>query len=178
MSARESTPPLRRVLGPTVPALVLVAVALAYESDLRGLPAILLGLLAVLGIAAGVTVRVAAPPALRDVAFAPILLALGALALETPLLPVAELLPGIAGVVFVAWLLDDPWRPPAGAMRGAAEWALPGLAVGLAWASELLLPRGAAPVGVAGGLLAGALILLVYLVYRPDLFDRDEAATI
>ena len=97
---------------------------------------------------------------------------------KTPIAPIPELLVGMAGVVFVAWLLDDPSRPAAGATRGAVEWAIPALGVGVAWASSFLLPTTAAPIGVAGGMLAAALIVLAYLVRRPELFDRDRASTI
>ncbi|MGA9840560.1 MAG: hypothetical protein WBS16_09070, partial [Thermoplasmata archaeon] len=62
--------------------------------------------------------------------------------------------------------------------RGAVVWAVPGLAVGVAWASEFLLPSTSAPLGVAGGLLAASLIALAYLVSRPELFDREAAPTI
>ena len=106
------------------------------------------------------------------------ILVLGVLAAETPIAPIPELLVGVVGVVFVAWLVDDPSRPPGAIVRGAVEWTIPGAGVGVAWASSFLLPSTAAPVGVAGGLLAAAIVVLAYLVRRPELFDRAEAATI
>jgi hypothetical protein len=75
-------------------------------------------------------------------------------------------------------LLDDPSRPAGGAVRGAPVWAISALAVGVAWASSFLLPGTAAPLGVAGGLLAASLIALAYLVRRPELFDQALAPTI
>jgi hypothetical protein len=178
MSRPDSAPALRRVLGPTVPVLLAVVLVLAYESHRPLSATLLLGVIGVLGVSAGVGLRALRFPVVRELALLPVLVALGVLALETPASPLGELLVGASGVVFVAWLLDDPSRPPAGATRGALEWAIPGLAVGLAWASAFLLPAGAAPLGVAGGLLAAVLIVLAYIVRRPQLFDHGQGATI
>jgi hypothetical protein len=162
--------PIARHFGPTVPLLGVAAVALALLSRLP-IPWALL--LALLGVGAGVGLRATRYSLLREVSVLPVLVALGGLALTAPLLAVPELLVGAAGVVFVAWLADDPARPRGGARRGAIVWAIPGLGVGVAWASAFLLPSTAAPLGVAGGLLAASLIALAYLVARPELFDRD-----
>jgi hypothetical protein len=167
--------PFRRVLGPTSPVLVLALLVLAYGSDLPLLPALAL---AILGSAAGLALRASRSSTLYGLAAAPVLLALGILAATTPIAPLPELLAGAAGVVFIAWLTDDPSRPPAGASRGALVWAIPGLGMGVAWASAFLLPSSAASVGVAGGLLAASLLVLAYVVARPEMFDRDMASTI
>jgi membrane-bound metal-dependent hydrolase YbcI (DUF457 family) len=158
--------------------LLLATLALAYASHRGLVPTFLFVALVVLGVGAGVGLRAASRPVLREFAAVPVLVVMGVLAGATPVAPVAELLVGGTGVVFVAWLLDDPFRPSAGATRGAVEWAIPALGVGLAWSSSFLLPATAAPVGVAGGLLAAALVVLAYLVRRPELFDRDQGTTI
>ncbi len=178
MTRAGATPPLGRLLGPTVPVLFLITLGLAYDTHLPVVPTILLGLLGLLGVIAGIGLRAARYSVLREAAPVPVLVALGVLAAETPVGPLPELLVGVAGVVFIAWLLDDPSRPASGATRAAVEWTIPALGVGLAWTSSFLLPSSAAPLGVAGGLLAASLLVLAYLVRRPDLFDREEAATI
>ncbi|MGI0130236.1 MAG: hypothetical protein ACREDE_01135 [Thermoplasmata archaeon] len=178
MIRRDGRPPLRRVLGPTAPLLFLATAVLAFGIRSGGTPTLLEDASALVGVALGVGLRAASNPLVREAAPLPPLVALGFLATKTPLDPLADLLVGAAGVVFVAWLLDDPSRPPAGLARGVVEWAIPALAVGLAWTSAFLLPGGAASFGVAGGLLAASLFLLAYLVRRPELFDRDEGATI
>jgi hypothetical protein len=165
----------RRGIGPTVPVLILISLVLAYGSRLAPAPAFAVALL---GVGAGLGLRAARRPILGDLSPVPVLVVLGILAAETPIAPVAELLVGAVGVVFVAWLADDPSRPPAGVARGAAVWAIPGLGVALAWVSEFLLPSSAAPLGVAGGLLAASLLVLAYLVTRPELFEREGAPTI
>lgn len=175
MNRPLDAPPPPRVIAPTVPVLVLVVLLLAYGSRLPLGPALLL---AALGIAFGVALRAARYPLLRDGAMVPVLVVLGVFAAETPIAPIPELFVGVAGVVFVAWLMDDPSRPPAAVARGAVEWAIPAVGVGVAWTSAFLLPSTAAPVGVAGVLLVSALLLLAYLVRRPDLFERDEAPTL
>jgi hypothetical protein len=175
VSGSEPARASRRWLGPTVPVLVLAAVAVAYGTALPTGPAFALALL---GVGAGVGLRAARESILRELSAVPVLVVLGVLAAATPVSPVPDLLVGAAGVAFVAWLTDDPARPSGGAKRGALVWAVPGLAVGVAWASEFLLPSTAAPLGVAGGLLAASLIILAYLVARPELFDHDGAPTI
>lgn len=112
----------------------------------------------------------------RAFALLPVLAALGILAFAAPPGPVGELLAGAGGVAVLAWLSADPHRPSRGLQRGALGWALPGLAVGLAWAGSFLLPPSAAPLGVAGGLVAGAVIALAVLFRRPEL--AESAPTI
>ncbi len=175
MSAPPPPRSWRRAIGPTVPVLAVAVLVLALDSRL---PTAVALLLAAAGIASSVVLRAVGRPGFAEAAPVPVLAVLGLLAVETPIAPLPELLVGAAGVVFVAWLSDDPWRPPAGLSRGALGWAVPALGVGIAWASTFLLPSSAASLGVAGGLLAGALLALAYLVSRPDLFGRDEATTI
>ena len=132
------------------------------------------------GLAMGLTATALAMRARsrgRPRAFAPVpaLAALIVAALSSPLGLLPELLAGMAGLAFLAWLADDPTRPAGGLGRARMTLLLPGLALGIAWASALLLPSRAAPIGVAGGLLAGALVTLSLLIARPGAFDREEA---
>ena len=174
MSAATARP-ARRAIGPTVPLLAVAALAVAYGSSL---PIAASLLIAAAGVAAGVALRALGPPGAREVFPIPVLLAFGALSAVTVVGPLPILLAGLAGVAFVAWLLDDPDRPPAGAVRGAVVWAVPALGVGLAWSSSYVLPPTAATLGVASGLAAAALIVLAILVSRPALFDRDPTQTL
>jgi hypothetical protein len=171
-------PEANRIVGPTVPVLVFVLVILVFAS---GRPAgelyVLFGLV-LAGVAAGVALRALRSPAAHDAAPVPVLAGLGIVAAVSPVQPVVELLVGLSGVLFVAWLMDDPSRPPAAVVRGAVGWTILGMAVAIAWASSFLLPSNAAPLGVAGGLLAVILLVLAYLVRRRDLLDQDLAATI
>ena len=114
----------------------------------------------------------------RRLAPVPLLAGLLALTAEVPTGPGFDLLAGAAGVVVLAWIAEDPARPAGGAVRGAIGWGLPGLAVGLAWVSSFLLPPAAAPIGVAGGLLAAILILLAWLFERPEMVVSEPAPTL
>ena len=132
------------------------------------------------GLALGLTgaalaLRAHARARLRAIAPVPALAALIVAALASPLGLLPELLAGMAGLAFLAWLADDPTRPIGGLGRARMTLLLPALALGIAWASALLLPSRAAPIGVAGGLLAGALVALAILIARPGAFDREEA---
>ncbi len=166
---------VRSPLGPTLPVLAVAAAAIAYESVL---PTALAFLIAAAGIAAGVGLRGVRWPRVRSAFPVPVLVALGALAASAPVGGVPVLFVGVGGVVFVAWLADDPYRPAAGPTRGLVEWAVPALGVGIAWASSDLLPSSAASLGVAGGLAVAAVVALAFLAARPGLFDRDAAETV
>jgi hypothetical protein len=155
--------------------LVVTVLALAFDSQLPIATALILG---AAGVAVSVGMRAVRRGGLFEIAPVPVLVVLATLSLETPIAPLPELLVGAAGVVFVAWLTDDPWRPPAGFSRGTLVWGVPAFAVGIAWASTFLLPSSSASIGVAGALLAAALVALAYLVSRPDLFSTDGPATI
>lgn len=175
MSPAGFVPTAARSFGPSVPILAAAVLVVAYGCGLATGEALLL---AVLGVATAVGMRSLRHPLLAEVAPLPALVVLGAFAAVTPIAPLPELLVGVAGIAFVVWLVDDPLRPSAGIIRGAGVWGVPALGVGIAWASTFLLPPSAASLGVAGGLLAGGLILLAYLVGRPEMFDREQASTI
>ena len=86
---------------------------------------------------------------------------------------VPELLAGGCGLAFLAWLADDPARERGGLVRAPPLITLPAVALGITWASALLLPSGSATLGVAAGLLAFALLAVALLAARPELFDRE-----
>lgn len=175
MTPSPSTPAVRFAVGPTVPLLAAVTLLAAYGAALPALPALVL---AALGVGLGVVLRGVRSEPVRATFPVPVLLVLGFLALSAGVGALELLIVGLAGATFVAWLTDDPYRPPSGAGRGALLWLLPTLGVTTAWASLFLLPRSSSSVGIAGGLVAGALAVLAYLLSRPDLFDRETTATI
>jgi hypothetical protein len=169
---------VRRVLRPTLPLMVVAVVLMALETGTGpGREALLAGI-ALAGVAVATAVRLLPDPRGRELAPAPLFLGLVLLAAATPVAAIPELIAGLGGVVGVVWLLDDPRGVPGAVSRGAIVWGVPALGVGVAWASATLLPSTSAPVGVAGGLLVAALVILVYLVRRPELFDRDTPTTI
>jgi hypothetical protein len=111
----------------------------------------------------------------RSVAPVPMIAGFVVLAAGLPLGPGPDLLAAAGGVVLLAWVAEDPARPAGGVLRGAIGWALPGLAVGLAWASSFLLPPSSAPIGIAGGLLAAVVIALAALFHRPEIVTSEQA---
>ncbi len=115
---------------------------------------------------------------IRSMAPVPMLAGFLLLVARLPAGPAPELLAGVGGVVLLAWLAEDPARPAGGATRGVIGWGLPGLAVGLAWVSSFLLPPSAAPIGLAGGLLAAVVIALAAVVHRPELVTSEPASTL
>lgn len=175
MSDAQRPPRIRLAIGPTVPILVAVAALAAYGTTL---PTTVAFSVVATGLTLGVALRGVRASAARVGFPIPVLVALGVTALAAGVDPFEWLVVGLSGAVLVAWLADDPFRAPRGAARGALEWLVPSLGVGIAWASSFLLPRSTTELGVAGGLAAGALVVLAYLFARPDLFDRDASATI
>jgi hypothetical protein len=169
--------PERGVRGPSVPSTALLAVVGGFLGFLAGFPYFLGIVIVAAGVATAVGVRTARSARLRAFAPGPLVLALGVVAVGSPLGLVPELVAGAAGLSFLVWLADDPARSPGGVGRASATILVPALAVGIAWSSALLLPAIAAPLGVAAGVLVFALVALAYLVARPGLFDREEAAT-
>ncbi len=110
--------------------------------------------------------------------FAPVpgVLGLAAVASFSPLGLVPELLAGASGVALLVWLADDPARPSGGPARAQLTIGVPALALGIAWASALLLPSDSASLGVAVGLLVFVLAAVAYLVGQPRTFDRDPSS--
>jgi hypothetical protein len=162
----------------SLPTLAILAAAAIGFAALSRLPVTVAVAVALAGVVLSEALRSTANGRLRKMAPTPVLVALGAVALAAPLGALPELWAGVAGVAVLVWIADDPARPAFGAVRGAFGWGLPALAVGLAWVSSFLLPPSAVPVGVAGGLLAAAVVALAYLVRRPELADPGAAATL
>jgi hypothetical protein len=154
--------------------LLLAGGLLGYLTSLPGL----IGLVVVgVGVGLGIGLRLVPVPRVRPWAPVPALGALAVGAVTSPLGVVPELVAGGSALAFLLWLADDPERPAGGVSRGRGTLLLPAAALGIAWASALLLPSRSASLGVAAGLLVFVIAALAYLVGRPGLFDREVAAT-
>jgi hypothetical protein len=160
---------------PPLAAAGAVSVALAWLG--RWPTAIGLGV-AVGSVAVAAGLEWSADVRARGVAPVPMIAGLLFLGLGLTSGPATELLAGAGGVVLLAWIAEDPARPAGGPVRGVIGWGLPGLAVGLAWVSSFLLPPSAAPIGVAGGLLAAIVIALAALFHRPELVTSEQSPTL
>jgi len=129
------------------------------------------------GTGLGVGLRLVPQPRVRQFAAVPVLVALATGAVASPLGVVPELVAGGSALAFLVWLANDPARAAGGTVRARVTILIPASALGIAWASALLLPSSSASLGVAAGLLVFVLAALAYLVGRPRLFDREAAAT-
>ena len=165
----------RRLPGPGAVPLVVLGVLLGYLSALPDDA----GFFLVLGlIALGLGLRTLRSTSLRSIAPVPVLAALAVASLASRLGIVPELVAGGAGIAFLAWLADDPAREPGGIGRARTTIAIPGVALGIAWSTALLLPSSSATLGVAAGLLVFALVALALLVARPEAFDREAPESV
>lgn len=172
MTAVSKAPRVLPVRPVTLGVLAVPTVLLGYLSGFPDGGGIVLAVAAVV-LATGLR----ADESHRASSYAP-LPVLFVLVLEAVTAPIGfgtELLAGLAGLAFLVWLADDPARPAGGAVRGIPEIALPALALGIAWSSELFLPSGVIPLGVAGALLALTLAAVAFLVGWPTVLDREEA---
>jgi len=95
------------------------------------------------------------------------------LAVTAPVVPSTELFAGLTGLAFLLWLADDPARPVGGGRRAVPAIAVGALGVGVAWAITLGLEGRSPDVGLAGALLAAALVLLALLLARVPSFALD-----
>jgi hypothetical protein len=170
--------PFARARWRSVPPLAAAGAVAVVMALIGGWPtAVGLGVaLGSVGVAAGFSLP--SVSRIRPLAPLPLLAGFLVLAAGLPSDPAPELLAGVGGVVLLAWIAEDPARPAGGALRGAIGWGLPCLAVGLAWISAFLLPPSAAPIGVAGGLLAAVVIALAALFHRPELVTSEPAPTL
>jgi len=168
-------PSIARRLG--LPGLALAALSFGWLGSASGLPLESGLLVAVAALAGGTACRFMRRSATREISWVPFVAGLGLLSLLTPLTFLAELMAGLGGIAILLSLADDPDRPPGGLARSVPTIALPAAAVGIAWSGGILLPPGAAPIGVAAASLALALTAVAFLTGRPDLFDREEAPT-
>jgi len=110
----------------------------------------------------------------RSLAPVPVVVAFATVAALAPLGLLPELLAGAAGVAVLVWLADDIRRPAGGIRRSQLTLGVPALALGIAWASALLLPSTAASLGVAVALLVFVVAAIAYLIGAPRVFDREE----
>lgn len=96
----------------------------------------------------------------------PALIAFVVLAASSPPSASAELFGALAALALLLWLADDPARPSGGGRRAVPTLAACSLVVAVAWSLALALPRPSGAVGLAGGLLALALLVLAWLLAR------------
>jgi hypothetical protein len=173
------TPPVERGSGLARPlgSSVLLALAGGFLGYLTVLPAYLALAVVWVGVALGIGLRLVRDSRVQPWAPVPVLAALVTGAVASPFGVVPELVAGGSSLAFLIWLTDDPTRPAGGVVRGRAAFLIPAFALGIAWASALLLPSRSASLGVAAGLLVFVIAALAYLVGKPELFDRDTAAT-
>ena len=140
-----------------------------------GLPYAEGALVSVAGIIIGGILRRPASPAhLRPFALLPVVIGVGAVAIASPFALLTELLAGLSALAILVWLADDPARPAGGVARARYTIGIPGAALGIAWASALLLPSNSASLGVAAALLVFVIAAVAFLVGQPSTFDREE----
>jgi len=156
-----SPPPVR---GGGLATTVLFGAAACFLGLLGGLPLLLGPVVGALGVFASTAWRTHGKGRGGTVALVPALLALAILAGTSPVAPSTDLFAGLAGLAFLLWIADDPARPAGGGRRAMPTIAPAALGVGLAWAITLALVGQPEEVGLAGGLLAAALVLLAFLV--------------
>ncbi len=156
---------------------LLLGVALAGFGLLTPLPAFLGPALGG-GGALGSWLLAASPRASeQEGRAAPALAALAVLAVFAPPVPSSELFGGAVALALVAWVAGgSPRRAPGGVARAGLPLLMMASALAGAWGIALLLP-GTPEVGVAGGLVALALFLLAWLLYRPFGAGAWSAAT-
>jgi hypothetical protein len=173
------TSPVESGPGPARPvgSSVLLALAGGFLGYLTVHPGFLALGVVWAGVALGIGLRLVPEPRVRPWAPVPVLVALALGAVTSPLGIVPELAAGGSALAFLVWLSDDPTRPAGGVVRGRFTVVLPAFALGIAWASALLLPSRSASLGVAAGLLVFVIVALAFLIGRPELFDREATAT-
>ncbi len=163
-----SDPPGLPDLGGGLATTIVLGASAAVFGLLGGLPDFAGPIVGVVGV--GVATFWRAHDRRRPAALAllPAVLAVAVLALTSPAYPSTELFGGLTGLALLLWIADDPARARGGGRRAAPAIGLIALAVGLTWTIALVAPGQAPEVGVAGGLLAGAFVVLAWLVARPQ----------
>jgi len=143
--------------------LGLAAVTLGLVGSL---PFALGALVGAVGVGVSVAFRSVASPRWRAWTVVPAMLAISVEVLLAPAIPAAELVAGATGVAFLFWMADDPRRSRGTARRGLMPIAVVAVAVGFSLGIVLVLPRFPSEVGIAGGLLALAMVLVAVLLAR------------
>lgn len=149
------------LLGSLVLGVAAVALGLA-----GGLPLALGAVLGAIGVGVSAACRGMAPPRWSTWTLVPAMLAVSIEAVFATAIPSTEVLAGVTGVAFLFWMAQDPHRPRGGGRRGVTPIAIVALAVGFSLSIVLVLPRGPSEVGIAGGLLALAIVLVAVLLAR------------
>ncbi len=157
-------------------SLVLLGAVGGLFGYLSGLPDALgtIVVVAAVGLGAGLQ-RIRTRSIAHEAFPAPVVAALVSVAMLSPYGLLAGLLGGASGVALLVWLADDPGRPAGGIGRSTLAIGVPGLAIGIAWASAFLLPPGAASLGVAVALLVFVVVAVAYLIGEPATYDREES---
>jgi len=140
-----------------------------------GLPFALGALIGAVGVGASVALRTVASRPWRPWTVVPAMLAVSVEVVLAPAVPAAELVAGATGIAFLFWMADDPHGSRGGAERGLIPIAVVAVAVGFSLGIVLVLPRFPSEVGIAGGLLALAMVLVAILLARSR-FDTARAA--
>jgi len=155
------------LLGTLVLGLAAVVLGLV-----GGLPFALGALIGVVGVGASVAFRTVASRPWRAWTVVPAMLAVSVEVVLAPAVPAAELVAGATGIAFLFWMADDPHGSRGRAERGLIPIAVVAVAVGFSLGIVLALPRFPSEVGIAGGLLALAMVLVAILLAR----SRFDAA--
>ena len=142
---------------------VLLGGTACFLGLLGGLPFPVGPAVGALGVAASAIWRTYGRGRGGAVPLVPALVALVVLAVTAPVAASTDLFAGLTGLAFLLWVADDPGRPAGGGRRAAPTIAPAALAVGFAWAITLVLAGQPQEIGLAGGLLAAALVLLAVL---------------
>lgn len=148
--------------------VVLFAAVAAVLGLVSGLPVLVGPALGVAGVLVASVWRGASGGRPGAVTALPALVALAALTAAAPPAPSSELLAGLAGLVFLVWLADDPARLRGGGRRALPTVASAAVGVALAGTIALAVPTQNLGVGVAGGLVALALLLVAVRLAREE----------
>lgn len=160
----DASPSLGR--GGGVATTALFAFAACALGLLGGLPFYVGPVAGGLGVLGSAVWRTYRPQPGWTVALAPALSAMTVLTATAPAAPSTELFAGLTGLAFLLWVADDPDRPAGGGRRAVPTIALAALAVALVWVVALALTGRTTGIGLTGGVLAIALILLAVLFAR------------
>ena len=142
---------------------VVLGLVAGFFGLLGGLPGFLGPVVGVLGVVGSALLRSREPVLGGAVPLLPALVALAVLTGTAPAGPPTDLLAGLIALLLLLWAADDPARPAGGGRRAVPTVAPAFLAVGLAWVLSLALIGQPADIGLAGALLAAALVVLAFL---------------
>lgn len=156
---------------------LLLAVVLAGFGSLGTLPLVPALVVALVAAGLGALLRLVPRRWLHPLAPFPPLVGLAVLAVYAVPTGVTALYGGIAALVLLLWVADDPDRLPGGSTRAMNRLLIPTVGLGIAWASAFLLPGGVAPLGAGVALLVVVVVLAALLLRSPEVFDRDAAAS-